>query len=61
MNEMIERGLVAFEADFYSPVIHNPKAIANYMYLDGKFCDSAWKKETESAIIILLEMKLGWN
>ena len=45
----------------YSPVIHNPEAVANLMFLDGKFCGSEWKGETESAIIILLDMKQGVN
>ncbi len=45
----------------YSPILHNPKVIANYMYLDGRFCSAGLKKEAESAIIILLEMKQGVN
>lgn len=62
MNEMIERQLVAMELKTpYSPVIHNPKAIANLQYLDGKFCASKWKNEMESALIILLDMKQGVN
>ena len=62
MNEMIERQLVAMELKTpYSPVIHNPKAIANYQYLDSKFCASKLKNVMESALIILLDMKQGVN
>ena len=62
MNEMIERQLVALELKTpYSPVIHHREAIGNLLYLDGHFCSSEWKKEMESALIILLEMKQGVN
>jgi len=63
MYEMIkEQSIFALELKTpYSPVIHNPEAIANYQYLDGKYCSAELKNETESAIIILLDMKLGVN
>ena len=63
MNEMIkEQGVFALELKTpYSPVIHNPKAIANLKFLDGKFCSAELEDEGESALMILLERKLGWN
>ena len=63
MYEMIkEQSIFALELKTpYSPVIHNPKAIANYQYLDSRFCASELKGTVESAIIILVAMKLGWN
>ncbi len=63
MNEMIrEQSIVAMELKTpYSPVIHNPKAIANYQYLDSKFCASKLKGRLDSAIMIESEMKLRWN
>lgn len=63
MYEMIrEQSIFALELKTpYSPVIHNPKAIANYQYLDSKYCTAELKNVTESAIIILVAMKLGVN
>ena len=62
MNEMKERQLVAMELKTpYSPVIHNPEAIANYMYLDGNYCASKLMSEMESSLMILLDMKQGVN
>ena len=63
MNELIkEQGIAAMELKTpYSPVIHNPKAIANYQHLDGKYCSSKLKNEVESALMILLDMKQGVN
>ena len=62
MNEMIERQLVAMELKTpYSPVIHNPEAIANLQHLDGHFCTKKYRSEMESALIILLDMKQGVN
>jgi len=62
MNEMIERQLVAMELKTpHSPAIHNPKAIANLLHLDGKFCASKLMNQVESALMILLEMKQGVN
>ena len=47
MYEMIkEQSIFALELKTpYSPVIHNPKAIANLQYLDSKFCASKLKNE----------------
>ena len=64
-NMIREQSIVAMELKTpYSPVIHNPKAIANYQYLDSKFCASELKSALDSAIMIeldLLKQKLGWN
>ena len=63
MNEMIkQQGIVAMELPTpYSPVIHNPKAIANLKFLDGKLCSSKLEGRLKSAVLIELEMKLRWN
>ena len=63
MYQMIkEQSIFALELKTpYSPVIHNPEVVANLMFLDGTLCCSEWKKEMESALIILLDMKQGVN
>jgi len=63
MEELIRnQGIVAMEMRVpYNPVIHNLKAMANYQYLDGKFCKGKLMSEIKSAIIILLDMELGRN
>ena len=63
MNEMIkEQSIFALELKTpYSPVIHNPKAIANYMYLDGNLCSAPYEDELKSALMILSKMELGVN
>ena len=63
MKELIrDQGILAMEMRVpYSPVIHNPEAIASYLYLDGKFCAGKLMPEIKSAIIILLDMKQGVN
>lgn len=56
------QGIVALEIpNSYNPIIHNPKAIANLQYLDGKFCSGKCKGRVESALIVLLEMEIGKN
>lgn len=63
MKELIRnQGIVAMELQtYYSPVIHNPKAMASLQYLDGKFCAGKLKRKLESAIIVLLDMELRMN
>ncbi len=63
MNELIRnQGMLAMELQVpYSPVIHNPETIANLMYLDGHFCSAEWRNKMESALIILLKMKVCVN
>ena len=59
-NMIREQSIVAMELKTpYSPVIHNPKAIANYQYLDSKFCAGKLMDECKSALMILLDIKMG--